>query len=261
MGVREVAAVLLMGLTIRPAPAAAQRTGDRARLVFTVSGAYIGGKGLWTVPNQPVQDVPPADTFSLRRGVRSTLGASFSGTYFPSAKVGLTAEAFLIGLGYEDGCDLVGSSQSAQIAQVCQSLDKKKSAAAVTLSVGGIFRVASREFISPFARIGVGLNFSNQSSLLMSGFSNDGVELLVYDDKKHTRVLPAASLGVGATAAFAKAYHMRWEVRDNIVGISAVTGPTAGAGLVPPHETRFKHLWSILIGFDVILERERGRRY
>jgi hypothetical protein len=261
MRFRKLAAALLMGLAIRSVPAAAQRTGDRARLVFTVSGAYIGGKGLWAVPNQPVQDVPPADTFSLRRGVRSTLGASFAGTYFPGAKFGLTAEAFLIGLGYEDGCNVVGSVQSAQIAEVCQSLDKRKSAAAVTVSVGGIFRVASREFISPFARVGAGLIFTNQSSLQMTGFSNDGVELLIYDDKNHTRVLPAASLGLGATAAFAKAYHMRWEVRDNIVGIAAVTGPTAGSGLIPPHETRFKHLWSILIGFDVILERERGRRY
>jgi hypothetical protein len=261
MRVRELAAVLLMGLAIRSVPAAAQRTGDRARLVFTVSGAYIGGKGLWVVPDQPVQDVPPADTFFLRRAVRSTLGASFSGTYFPGAKVGLTAEAFLIGLGYADNCELVGPSQTAQVAQVCRSLNKRNSAAAVTISVGGIVRAASREFISPFARAAAGVIFTNQSSLLMDGFSDDGVELLIYDDKKHTRVLPAASLGVGATAAFSKAYHMRWEVRDNIVGIESITRATAGAGLVPPHETRFKHLWSILIGFDVILERDRGRRY
>ncbi|MFL5495826.1 MAG: hypothetical protein ACJ8DC_15695, partial [Gemmatimonadales bacterium] len=148
MRVRELAAALLMGLSIRSVPAAAQRTGDRARLVFTVSGAYIGGKGLWAVPNQPVQDVPPADTFSLRRAVRNTLGASFSGTYFPGARVGLTAEAFLVGLGYEDHCGLAGPTQLAQTAQVCRSLDRRKSAAAVTMSVGGIFRVASREFIS-----------------------------------------------------------------------------------------------------------------
>ena len=95
----------------------------------------------------------------------------------------------------------------------------------------------------------------------MAGFSDDGVELLIYNDKKHTRVLPAAALGIGATVAFSNAYHLRWEVRDNIVGIEAITGATAGAGLVPPHESRYKHLWSILVGFDVILERERGRRY
>jgi hypothetical protein len=261
MRVRELAAVLLMLLAIRSVPAAAQRTGDRARLVFTVSGAYIGGKGLWVVPDQPVQDVPPADTFFLSRAVRSTLGASFSGTYFPSAKVGLTAEAFLIGLGYEDSCRRIEPGVSAQIGEVCRSLNQRNSAAAVTTSIGGIFRVASREFISPFVRAGVGVIFTNQSSLMMNGFDNDGVHLLIYDDKKHTRVLPAVALGVGATAAFSRAYHMRWEVRDNIVGIESITGATAGAGLVPPHETRFKQLWSILIGFDVIMERERGRRY
>ena len=54
---------------------------------------------------------------------------------------------------------------------------------------------------------------------------------------------------------------IRWEVRDNYLGLVKVTGTTTGANLIPPHETVYKHLFSIHIGFDVILERERGRRY
>ncbi|MDF3053848.1 MAG: hypothetical protein K0S19_1953, partial [Geminicoccaceae bacterium] len=30
---------------------------------------------------------------------------------------------------------------------------------------------------------------------------------------------------------------------------------------VPPHKLVFKHLFSMTFGFDIILERRRGRRY
>ena len=54
---------------------------------------------------------------------------------------------------------------------------------------------------------------------------------------------------------------LRWEVRDNIVGIQRVTGTTPIAGFVPPHERVFKHLFSMTVGFDVVLERRKGERY
>jgi hypothetical protein len=31
--------------------------------------------------------------------------------------------------------------------------------------------------------------------------------------------------------------------------------------VVPPHETAYKHILSLNVGLDVILERHRGRRY
>jgi hypothetical protein len=58
-----------------------------------------------------------------------------------------------------------------------------------------------------------------------------------------------------------RAYHLRWEVRDNIVGIERVSGPTPAPRMEPPHDRIYKHLFSVLIGIDVILERSRGRRY
>jgi hypothetical protein len=67
-------------------------------------------------------------------------------------------------------------------------------------------------------------------------------------------------LGIGTTVAAGRAYQIRWEVRDNIVGIQRITGPT-GPGQVPPNETAYKHIFSINVGLDVILERRPGRRY
>ena len=132
----------------------------------------------------------------------------------------------------------------------------------MTLSGGAVFRFFSREAISPFARVKRGLLFSNQSSMLTEGFTDDGVQLTIYEDDKDTRVAPAFALGYRRQLCrSARAYHLRWEVRDNIVGVERVTGATAGPRTEPPHERTFKHLFSVLIGIDVVLERSRGRRY
>jgi len=244
-------------------PLAAQRTRDRPTLIFTVSGAYLGGVGLWSVPDQPVPDNDGLDHFALSRSVKRTIGAGFSGTYFRGHHLGFTAEAFLLGLGYDDACRLVAPPQSAPNVQRCNSIDQAdRSAAAVTLSGGLVYRIASDEFISPFARVGVGVLVNNQSPLLLVGQADNGAERFIYDDDKTgTRLRPAFALGVGTTIAAGKGYQLRWEVRDNIVGIQRVTSATIGTGQVPPHETAYKHIFSLNVGLDVILERVRGRRY
>jgi hypothetical protein len=265
MRIRPIAAATAALLAVQITPALAQRTGDQARLIFTVSGAYVGGKGLWSVSPQPVPDVGGGagiDNFALSRSIMRTFGAGFSGTYFAGEHVGLSADAFLIGLGYEDNCTIIGNLQSAQNGEICDFIDQReRRAAAVTVSAGAVFRIYSREAISPFARVNAGLLFSNQSSIRTEGFTDQAVLLRIYEDDSDTRVAPALALGVGATMALGRAYHLRWEVRDNIVGVQEVTGTTPGPRTIPPHEEKFQHLFSVLIGLDVILERDRGRRY
>jgi hypothetical protein len=262
MAIRAFTGVAILALMATPA--AAQMRGDQATLVFTVSGVYIQGKGLWGVQRQPIQDGAFTDFYNLRRDIKSTLGASLAGTYYPGANVGLTAEAFLVGMGYDDSCTLDVPSESVRNIEVCNDIDKQeKSAAAVAVSTGAVFRIASREFISPFARVSAGLLLTNQSSVVTEGVSptNAGALLIVYDDDSRTRIRPAFALGVGATFAINRGYFLRWEVRDNYVGVVKVSGTTDAPRFVPPHETVYKHLFSVHIGLDVVLERERGRRY
>ncbi len=261
MRIRDLA--LVAALLACPMTAAlAQKSGDQSRIIFTISGAYIGGRGLWAVPLQPVQDPPLVDTFDLSRSIQSNFGAGFSGAYFPGSNLGFTADFLLLGLGYDDTCSIVNSPESLRNLEVCDDItDQDKSAAAVTVGVGVNYRFASRDFISPFVRANVGLLFSNQSSILTQGVTNDGVLLTIYEDEKRESVTPAFALGLGASMQISRGYHLRWEVRDNIVGIDAVTGPTSQPRFVPPHEQVYKHMFSILIGVDVILERDRGRRY
>ncbi|HYC30799.1 MAG TPA: hypothetical protein VEB59_00845 [Gemmatimonadales bacterium] len=268
MRIRGVVALAGLLAAVLSGSAAAQASRDRARLVFTVSGAFVDGKGLWAVPNQvldvsePGGPTPGPTTLFLSRGVQNNFGASLAGTYYPGSTVGLTAEAFLMGLGYDDSCSVVVDGGSPRLREVCDDIDgQEKSAAAVALSVGGIARLASREFISPYVRGSVGLLLMNQSSVLTLGTNAANALLTIYNDDTRTRIRPAIGLGVGATMMMSRGYHLRWEVRDNIVGIETVTGPVQQITQIPPHETEYKHLFSVFIGLDVVLERQRGRRY
>jgi hypothetical protein len=249
-----------------PSLAAGQATRDQSSLVFTVSAGWVGGSHLWSSSPQAIQFINPADTFGVDRRIRSTLAVGFGGVYFPGENIGLTVESFLIGLGFEDSCQHVFSSGQSDVAEVCQSIQgKKKAATSVILSGGAMFRSNSRKLISPYARINLGLVLSQQSSLRTFGeFVNDSgqiEDLFVYSDDHDSRVDPSLALGVGFTAAIAKGYNLRWEVRDNITGVQSVTGTIPIAGFVPPHERVFKHLFSMTVGFDVVLERRKGRRY
>jgi hypothetical protein len=261
---RELIAIALMLGTVA-LPAWGQGTKDQARLVFTVSGGMVVGRHLWSVDNQPAQFTATADTFAIGRRIRSTITVGFGGTYFPHEHLGVSVEGFLIGLGFEDSCRLVFSSGSGDAATACQSIQgATKSATAVTLSGGPVFRVNSRSLISPYARANLGLVISNQSSLRTIGRfrTPDGTaERVVFADDHDSRIAPSLALGAGFTAAVGKGYQLRWEVRDNIVGVQRVTGSTPQSDLVPPHELTYKHLFSLTIGFDVVLERRRGRRY
>lgn len=266
MPVRDLhcVAVLLAALAV-PRMTLAQRTGDQSRLIFTVSGGIVLGRDLWSVDAQPVQFTDPVDTFALARRITSNLAIGFGGTYFPGEHLGIAVEGFLVGLGFEDGCRQVFSSGNVDVATACQSIQgATKSATSVFLSAGPVYRINSRSLLSPYVRANLGLVFSNQSSIRTIGrfLSPEGqVDLIVYDDNHDSRVEPALGLGAGVTAAVASGYQLRWEVRDNIVGVQRVTSSTPEARVVPPHERTFKHLFSMTLGFDVVLERRRGRRY
>jgi hypothetical protein len=265
MVIQRLVCAGLLCAGIWPASTSAQATRDEARLVLGVSLGMATGKHLWSVSPQAVQFTNPTDTFALTRRIRSNLVVGFGGTYFSGEHVGLAAEGFLIGLGLEDNCTHVFSSGSGDVAAVCQSLQgRQKPASAVTLSVGPILRFNSRKLFSPYARANVGFTLSNQSSIRTSGeFPTDsGPSLLhVYSDDRNSRLDPSLAVGIGFTAALSKGSQLRWELRDNIVGIQQVTGPIPIAGFVPPHKRVFRHLFSISVGFDIILERRRGRRY
>jgi hypothetical protein len=267
MRIRNLAVALTAALVTLGTPtlARAQRTRDQSRLVFTVSAGYVAGTSLWRVPDQPVA----GNRFDVARSIQGRLGGGMAATYYKGEHLGLTADIFAFELAYADGCRVLGAASEVNRLG-CQDIDStERSALAAVISVGGIFRVASREMVSPFARVGAGILISNQSSIVMSGLARPSNQtpgdppflVRVYDDNRKSRVGASLQLGVGFTTPISRGFQFRWEVRDNIVGIQKVDGASPENDLDPPHGITYKHLFGLIAGVDLVLERARGRRY
>jgi hypothetical protein len=253
-------------------PASAQKTEDEARLVFTMGLTYTGSSDLWSVQDQPVL-VPGTgfDLIDLDRGINGSLGVVFSGMYFPKPTYGFVGEAFFMGIGLEDQCTIASPSPAARTQQLCSSIDgATKSSSAVLLSVGPVLRVGADQPISPYIRAQVGLLFSNLSPIATSGtiivedpISGQGeyLQSVVYTDPSSTRITPGFVFGGGLTMVLGKGWQLRTEVRDNLVEIATVAGPTSPGSDQPQIVNQWKNLWSIVIGADIVLEKKRGRRY
>lgn len=248
----------------------AQATADQARLVLSVNAGYIPGTSGWRVVGQPLYDdqLPDVniDTLSINRSIRPALSFGAQAIYFANDYLGFLGEAQLIGLGFRDTCTRTYATGSSRNTAVCANIDNSESSgSAVLVGAGAIYRVNSRKTVSPFARVGLGAVISTQSSIETIGrFPNpegEPVEVELYPDESSTRLTGAATLALGFTAVIGRGYQIRWEVTDRIVGVRGVTGPTAQDGAPPPTSLRYRHLFGIQVGFDVVLERERGRRY
>lgn len=256
----SVAALSTIGLV----PLEAQ-TADQARLIFTVGfGMTATTNNLWRVGNQPFLAGPATfDTLSVERDFRRSLNVVLSGTYFPGNNLGFNVEAQLLGLATKDKCRIRYTTGSFDTQDLCNTIDREeRSATSAAISGGVIYRVASRSPIHPYVRSNAGLLITQQSFLKMRGFVGlEGAELNLYEDRNISRLQPYLSFGGGVVAVIAPGYQFRAEIRDNLVWIPKVDGPTDIQGLKPPNSTSARHVLSLTIGFDVVLERKRGRRY
>lgn len=248
-------------------PLSAQKTADQARLVLTVGVGFVGGGDLWHVANQPYRRGAFTDSLDLSRSTGSGIGVMFSGTYFPSNNLGLNAEAMLLGLGTTDGCRVSFTTGDPQTAEVCRSIEQRdKGGAGVALSVGAMYRFFSHSATQPYIRANFGFVVGQQSYVEMTGEiivppRGEVADVPIYNDPNPDHWHPYIGLGAGFTAAIARGYQVRLEARDNFVQLPTVTGPTSFEGLTPKTSAIGKHIFSLMIGFDVVLERKRGRRY
>ena len=257
-----------LGSLAAATPAVAQKTEDEARLVFTMGLAYTSGSDLWTVNDQPILVPPPGigfDEINLARSIDGGVGLLFSGMYFPKPSLGLVGEAFFLGVGLEDQCQVATPVPDPRTVEVCGNIDgASKSSSAVLLSFGPVFRVAADQAFSPYLRAQVGLLFSNLSPILTQGqveTSSGTFSVVIYDDPSSTRITPGFVVGGGITAVLGKGWQLRTEVRDNLVQIATVAGATAPGSDSPELVNEWKNLFSIVIGADVVLEKKRGHRY
>ena len=265
MRVRQAAAAFAL-LAMLWSPLAAQRTRDRPTLVFTVSGAYLDGTGLWTVPDQELDiggPLPPDHVF-LNRSIKRTFGASFAATYYKGKHFGLTGEAFLVGLGYDDACRILGTPNYTDNIERCQFIDERdRSAAAVAIS-------ARRDLPDGGARVLLAVlsgqrRRAGQQPESAHGRRPDESRLDPHRVRRRQQGHPPPA-GV-------RARHRDHDRHQP--GLSDPVGdPRQHRGRPEGHRHRsassarcrrtntvYKHLFSAIVGLDVVLERHRGRRY
>jgi len=257
---------LVVALMTLSAARLTAQTADQARLVFSVGvGQTTGGGRVWSVGRQPFD----TDTISVTRTFRRSLNITFGGTYFPGDHLGLNAEVQLLGLGSRDACRVVSTESAPTMLtqDACRSLNRKeRGTSSGSLSVGIVYRILNRASIYPYVRANAGMLVSQESFLKLvattPSSSGSPADTPIYLDDSPDNIQPYFAFGGGVVTALGRGYQLRFEVRDNWVRVPVVTGPTSGApAFTPRHASQGRHVLSFVLGFDVVLERKRGRRY
>lgn len=266
---RRLPAAFLLTLLARPVMA--QATGDQPVITLGITGGYVGGGSLWEVPKQPyvATGALTTDTFDLSRSINSGFTFGLTSTYFPNNHFGFTGEIALIGVGSETTCSAKVPSGAVETTDVCTSLAQSNTAGtSVAVSLGGVYRIASRNVVSPFISVRVGALVSEQSTIDLRGYyyqqSPDGLQqvtVIIYNDPNKNRVEFYGQLAAGFSFAAGRGYRFRLEARDNYAQLPVPAGPSDPLTGSFPRGSVGKHLFSVVVGFDVLLEKKRGRRY
>lgn len=253
-----------------PVVAIRAQTHDESRLVIGIAAGWIGSTTLWDVANQPVYssvELGDPSIYHLTSTIQSNLTVSGSATYYGGGgHLGLTGEFTYLGLGTTDGCVLTHDDGDAFLEAACSDLQGNQTSSSTTAVQGGlVLRPFTRSGVQPYLKGMVGLTFSPESpitTVATTGFIADtAYNLTVYTDDSWKEIHPTWTAAIGLSTAPGAGYQIHAEIRDTWTYLSEITGPTAGQGYVPPHRTVIKGFPSILVGFDVVLEQRRGRRY
>jgi hypothetical protein len=152
---------------------------------------------------------------------------------------------------------------------VCASLAQSNTAGtSVAMSVGGVYRIASRESISPFISARIGGLIMEQSTIDLKGFfltegpnGTQQEEVIIFNDPNKTQFEVYGQFAAGFSFTAGRGYRIRLEARDNYVRLPIPTSPSDPVTGAYTKGSVGKHLFSIVLGFDVLLEKKRGRRY
>ena len=257
------------------APAALEsQTRPEPRLIFSIFGGVVNGGDLWDIPAQPFLLVfGPAqwDTIRLRRRLTTAPIAGLNATVYQSSHFGITAEAVYLGLRIDDDCAMVFENADVQQrnAQVCNDVTRRvRTVSNVGFTLGAAYRLASRSAVTPYVRAQGGVSVRSSSLIEVAGRYNEVLangsvvvrERAVIDDESRTSVTPMLAVAAGVMFAVAPGYHLRAEIRDHLLVLKRLTGPADDRAMVTT-ESFLSHAPALVFGIDIVLERQRGRRY
>lgn len=268
---------------VAPAWSHAQSASEPS-LAFTISGGLTTGGILWNLDNQAIlaPGGPPAQFDTMRLGRRMVPGitASLAVSYFRSPHWGLNAEVGYFGVGSEQQCTgpAVYKPDSENLnRQGCDRANgRHTSTSVIGFLVGGTYRFFPTAAVQPYLRGNVGLGLLGNSFVETLGIVQHSSCLPIASDGICPYVLlsernkPGATLLVSLAGGFAyqlgPGYRVRMEFRDMVMTLPEVTGPAPNPGSLnndnfPPTRNVVRHIPLLTIGFDVLLEQRRTRRY
>ena len=270
---------------------AAQTTVDWGRVTIGLSAGVRFSSSLWDVPNQPVVSsnfMPhadsmyyPPDLYHLHRAISSGFTLAAQATFFSSPKLGFTFELTYLGLELSDSCTVahdggdpelttacayVGSSQVIPAAPGFPTVPTVDHSASATLIEGGVvLRPFKPAALQPFFKGMVGFATTPHSTLelesIYGAIADTSVGIIIYQDASPPQVRPVFTAAAGMTTAPQSGLQAHFEARETFLPLSVVTGPTISQNLLPPNHTVLKGFFSLMFGIDIVLSRERGKRY
>lgn len=258
-------------LALAGVSSAAAQTESQPNILLAIFGGAGTGHALWVVEKQPLQvlGTNPAqyDTLRVSQQITPSIMLGAGATYFPSAHIGFHVELSYVGFPVDGACIGVGpyrADAEQKNEQTCASIQGTGSdGGSIAIFTGVTLRAASRRSISPYARLNLGIVSASRSTIEMAGafVTSSGVGVRqVISDPSPRRIGVMFGAAAGFTRPISPGYQFRWEVRDLIVSMERLTGP-ADALTIGPTAVRWYHHFSLILGFDVVLERKRGRRY
>ena len=272
----SLATVALAALAALASPLSAQSPED-PRLAFSTFGGYVGGGGAWQLNRQLAAVVSgEMDTLTLGRAFKPGVALGLGISLFRSPHLGLGLELAFFGTTTESRCRPIGAYayDSQQVnQQACEDAQGKTIRTnAVAIQPGLTWRLITRGPAQAFVRASAGAAILGGSFVDTRGtvyLSGVGDTLgpfrarIFLDEEGGREVTWVATLAAGATLEMAPGYQLRFELRDLILNVPVVTGPADYLAIYPYPEVGRKtfHLPTLTVGFDIVLERERRRRY
>lgn len=236
-GLAALAAALLT------APAAAQE-GPQPRLVLSIGGGAHTGHGLWETTYGSAR---------IARSIGSGLMATFSASYFPSGHVGFYGDLTFLDMGMDNSCS--------PDVPPCDGIDGTVSGNSSLLAgLGVTLRATPGSAPSPYLRGGIGYARHAHGTVGMDAIYPGTPPVLIIDDESPMSGSPTVLLAAGLSQAIGSGYQLRLEVRDDFFALERVTGPANALGQVTT-DTGWYHHISLTIGFDIVFDRKRARRY
>lgn len=263
---------LVVALVAAPTPdsIAQAQTRDQNNLMISVFAGVVNGPDFFQNIRQRVSLIDGSgrevavDTMRIGRNSRPGFSLGMGFTYFKSRHFGFTGEFSFLSTKTDDACNIVFrstlSASSSLNSNFCDSINRESDIAGnINVMVGLLLRGSPAGHAVPYARGMVGISDHGGSSTEVSGLYN-GVDRPIIFDPGNASIRPTFGGAIGLMIPAGVGYQIRLELRDQVFHRDVVLGPADALGIAPIGKEWAHHI-ALTFGVDIVLERQRGRRY